>query len=164
MLFRRDLPLAERIFKGSRYQLLALGRDDIGDFTPDVPYLVISISDPERPEPALAASPHLRGVLRLQFHDVVPTRRFQVSSDVAMTAEHARQVLSFVREGSPDVELILCQCEEGVSRSAGMAAALSRILQGEDEYFLTNYWPNRWVYDLLLKHADVSGGEDEPRA
>ncbi|MCU0238266.1 MAG: hypothetical protein MUC29_02410 [Pyrinomonadaceae bacterium] len=52
------------------------------------------------------------------------------------------------------VELIVCQCEQGMSRSAGIAAALSKILQDEDEYFLKNYWSNRWVYDLLIETAN----------
>ena len=90
-----------------------------------MPYLVISVSDPDKPEPEIADSPHLRGVLRLQFHDVGQPRKFQVTSDVAMKPEQARQILSFVREHSPEVELIICQCEEGVSRSVGLAAALS---------------------------------------
>src|SRR5687767_3288978 len=153
MLFKRDIPLAARIFKGSRYQLLALGRDEIKTFLPEVPYLIVSVSDPDKPESEIADSALLRGVLRLKFHDVGQPRKFQVTSDVAMAPEQAKQILSFVRERLPGVELIICQCEEGVSRSVALAAALSRILQGEDEYFFQGYWPNRWVYDLLLKQA-----------
>jgi len=164
MMFRRDVPLPQRVFKGSRYSLLALGRDEAGSFVPDVPYLVVSISDPEKPEPEIPTPPHLRGVLRLRFHDVGPPRRFQETADVAMTPEHARQILSFVREHLPGAELIVCQCEQGVSRSAAVAAALSRILQGEDEYFRTHYWPNRWVYNLLLEGAGESRAEDGGRA
>ena len=44
MLFKRDIPLAERIFKGARYQLLALGRDEIIAFVPEVPYLEAATS------------------------------------------------------------------------------------------------------------------------
>ena len=164
MMFRRDVPLPERVFKGSRYQLLALGRDEAKSFVPDVPYLIVSISDPDKPEPEIPTSPHLRGVLRLQFHDVGQPRRFQPTPDVAMTPEHARQILSFVREHLPGVGLIICQCEQGVSRSTAVAAALSRILQGEDEYFFKHYWPNRWVYNLLLERAAELNAEDAGRA
>ena len=163
MLFKRDTPIAERIFKGSLYQLLALGRDEIKTFVPEVPYLIVSVSDPNKPEAEIVDSPNLRGVLRLKFHDVGQPRKFQATSDVAMTPEQAKQVLSFVQERLPGVELIICQCEEGVSRSVALAAALSRILQGEDEYFFQGYWPNRWVYDLLLKQAGANA-EDEGRA
>lgn len=153
MLFRRELSISERIFKGSRYQLLAVGREEIKDFIPEVPYIVISISDPDKPEQEITRSAKLRGVLSLKFHDIVQPRKFQLTTDVAMTPEHARQALSFVRQHLRDVGLIICQCEAGVSRSAGLAAALSRILEGDDEYFFLNYWPNRWVYDLLLEHG-----------
>lgn len=164
MLFRRDQSLPERIFKGPRYQLLALSRDDIRAFMPDVPYLVISVSDPDKPEPEIPDSPNLRGALRLQFHDVGQPRKFEVTSDVAMTPGHARQILSFMREHLAGVTLIICQCEEGVSRSAAIAAALSRILQAEDEYFFRGYWPNRWVYALLLKYGWELENENEGRA
>ena len=163
-MFRRDVPLPERVFKGSRYSLLALGRDEAESFVPEVPYLVVAISDPDKPEPEIPRPPHLRGALRLRFHDVGQPRRFQETTDVAMTPEDARQILSFVREQLPETELIVCQCEQGVSRSAAVAAALSRILQGEDEYFLKHYWPNRWVYNLLLESASESRAEDGGRA
>jgi hypothetical protein len=164
MLFRRNQSFSERIFKGSRYQFLALGRDEIKTFMPDVPYLVVSISDPDKPETEIPDSPNLQGVLRLQFHDVGLPRKFEVTSDLAMTPEHARQILSFIRERLPGVKLIVCQCEEGVSRSTGMAAALSRILEGEDEYFFQGYWPNRWVYELLLAQAEELKAKDGSRA
>jgi hypothetical protein len=38
---------------------------------------------------------------------------------------------------------------------------LSRILQGEDEYFFKHFWPNRWVYNLLLGQSQA---EDDGRA
>ena len=69
MMFRRDVPLPERVFKGPRYQLLVLGRDEVKSFVPKVPYLIVSISDPGKPDPEIPAAPRLRGVLRLQFHD-----------------------------------------------------------------------------------------------
>jgi hypothetical protein len=164
-MFRRDLPLRERIFKGPRYQLLALGRDEVSAFEPEVPFVVISVSDPGRAGPDIADTPLLRGVLRSQFHDVGRPRRFETTSDVAMTPEQAVRILSFVREHLADVRLIVCQCEQGVSRSAGLAAALSRILQGEDEYFFKGYWPNRWVYELLLEHAgELDAGKSLPRS
>jgi hypothetical protein len=160
-MFRRDVPLSERVFKGSRYSLLALGREEAKYFVPEAPYLIVSISDPDKPEPEIPSPPHLRGVLRLRFHDVGQPRRFQETADVAMTPDQARQILTFVREHLSGTELIVCQCEQGVSRSAAVAAALSRILQGEDEYFFKHFWPNRWVYNLLLGQSQA---EDDGRA
>jgi predicted protein tyrosine phosphatase len=70
-----------------------------------------------------------------------------------MNSEQAKQILEFVKKNLSKVELIVCQCEQGMSRSPAIAAALSRILQNEDEYFLKNFWANRWVYDLLIETA-----------
>lgn len=159
-MFNDDVPPLQRVYRGPRMSFLVLGRDLAGSTAPDLPYVVISITDPRRPEARLAASPLCRAVLRLSFHDsgqVIDVPGLQGPSlgpEEAMTAADARRVLHFVTPHLGHVKLIVCQCEAGVSRSAGVAAALSRIVQGEDEYFFTHYWPNRHVYGLLLRSAD----------
>ncbi len=62
------------------------------------------------------------------------------SVDILMDENQARQILEFIKKHLSDVKLIVCQCEQGMSRSPAIAGALSRILQNEDEYFLKNYW------------------------
>jgi len=47
-----------------------------------------------------------------------------------------------------------------LSRSTAVAAALSRILQGEDECFCKHYWPKRRVYNLPLEQAAELNAED----
>jgi predicted protein tyrosine phosphatase len=45
-------------------------------------------------------------------------------------------------------------CDAGVSRSPAVAAALARVLKGDDaEYFAGRYRPNTRVYRMLLEHA-----------
>lgn len=72
-----------------------------------------------------------------------------------MTEDDAEQILSFVGENLSEVKLIVCHCEQGISRSAAIVAALSRILQDEDEFFFHHYWVNRYVYDMLLTNAHI---------
>ncbi len=146
-------PIAERIYHGSVVNFLVLNRHDIETVVPDVPYLVISIADPERAEAVLAASPLQRAVLRLRFHDKSGARA-ALSGKVAMTPTVAREILAFVRKHLPEVALIACQCEAGISRSAAIAAALSRVLQGEDSFFFAHYAPNDWIYQTLLKASE----------
>lgn len=67
-----------------------------------------------------------------------------------MTADHARQILDFVAAHKNDVSTIICQCEAGMSRSAGVAAALSHILQGQNKYLYANFEPNKWVYRTII--------------
>jgi len=158
-MFSYDVPLLDRIFYGSRINLLVLGRIDIGKFVLEAPYIVISITDPERPEATLQPSPFLRATLRLSFHDKgkrvkLPELEAIPSADeaeVIMTEQDAEKIIAFVRENLDHVKLIVCQCEAGMSRSAAIAAAISRMLQGEDEFFFEHYWPNRWVYQKILE-------------
>ncbi|MDQ4122971.1 MAG: hypothetical protein M3209_16155 [Acidobacteriota bacterium] len=160
-MFQRDLSLTERIFQGTQVQFLVLSRVDIQSFTAEIPYLVISVTDPDKPEAEIAEAPFLYAVLRMKFHDVgKPARQFEsdvisTACDVSMTEADARQILSFVGEHLAKIKLIVCHCEQGVSRSAAIAAALSRILQKEDEFFFNHYWVNRWVYNLLLENSDA---------
>lgn len=152
------LSFDQRIYHGSVVDFLVLGRHDIKTVLPYVPYLVISIADPERAEVVLAASPLQQAVLRLRFHDKSGPRA-ALSGKVAMTPTVAHEVLVFVREHLPEVTLIVCQCEAGISRSAAIAAALSRILQDEDSFFFAHYAPNDWIYQTLLK-ASEEGNND----
>jgi len=149
-------PFAERIYRGPRMSFLVLNRHEAETAVPDVPYLVISVTDPERDEAALAESPDRRAVLRLRFHDK-GGRRPPAEGKMVMGPEEARAVVAFVRTHQAEAELIVCQCEAGISRSAAIAAALSRILQGEDHFFFEHYAPNDWIYHTLLEAAD--GGE-----
>lgn len=151
-------PFAERIYHGSRVNFLVLNRFDVATVKPDVPYLVISVTDPERDEAVLAESANRRAVLRLRFHDK-GTRRPLAPGKVVMTSEDARTVIAFVQAHLDEGQLIVCQCEGGISRSAAIAAALSRILQGEDRFFFQHYAPNDWIYHLLLEAADEGEAE-----
>ena len=159
-MFSSGTPLSEQFFRGTRFQFLVLSRAVVETFTADIPYLIISITDPEQPEANISDSSRLRATLRMKFHDVAKPSRIAIqfasnSTDVYMTEADAERILSFVSEHLAEVKLIVCHCEQGISRSAAIAAALSRILQDEDEFFFRHYWVNRYVYDLLLAKADV---------
>lgn len=158
-MFNDDISPLQRIYRGPRMAFLVLGRTLIGSVVPEVPYLVISVTDPERSEAIFAASPLCRAVLRLQFHDTSQTldipglEGLSLGDETAMTAVDARAILDFAASYTDQVELIVCQCEAGVSRSAGIAAALSCLMQNEDAFFFEHYWPNHHVYKLLIQEA-----------
>ncbi len=154
-MFNQNSTTAERIFHGKRFQLLALSREEIKQFTSDLPYLIISVTDPNNSDAEIAESPNLIDIIRLKFDDVGKPSKFQFAetTDILMSETQAKQILEFVKKYLSEVKLIVCQCKQGMSRSPAMAGALSRILQNEDEYFLQNYRANRWVYDLLIESA-----------
>jgi predicted protein tyrosine phosphatase len=96
-------------------------------------------------------------MLRLQFHDLEePQPESPAISEVEVVRisdEHARSIVRFVQKHRESVRLIVCQCDAGMSRSAGVAAALSRWLQEEDEAYFRHYLPNRLVYSAVLEAA-----------
>jgi hypothetical protein len=65
----------------------------------------------------------------------------------------AKAILDFVTEGQRRLmDLCICQCDGGVSRSSGIAAALSYILNQDDTWVFNDprYLPNRLVYRTIL--------------
>ena len=65
----------------------------------------------------------------------------------------AKATLDFVTEGQCRLmDLCICQCDGGISRSAGTAATLSYILSQDDTWVFNSprYLPNRLVYPTIL--------------
>jgi len=133
--------------------MLVLSRPAAERVRPNVPYIVISVTDPEMPEADLADSPLRMGVLRLSFHDVGEVQSFWR----APSEEDARAIVEFVRAKRSMADLIVCHCEAGISRSSGIAAALSRWLNGHDEEFFRRYLPNRLIYRLIRLQIGDAG-------
>ena len=63
----------------------------------------------------------------------------------------AKEIVDFVEEYRYVVGTIIRQCEAGISRSAGIAAALSKCINGDDKYFFNRYLPNSLVYSKIIK-------------
>jgi len=153
-----------RFLVSSRVNAEATTRTGIQDFDGnDVDYAVVSIRDPKAPVPNLHRSPRLISILSLAFHDAddkCNDKPYQL-----MTNADAKKVYDFVStmmKGGVDTFLI--HCELGISRSAGCAAALSRIFNGDDSrYFMTGgpygssmYRPNMFIYRKVLEAGGYS--------
>jgi predicted protein tyrosine phosphatase len=153
-VMRHILKVHREIIAGPVMDFLVLGRAEACHVSPEVPYIVISITTPEAPQALLAECPHRREVLRLQFHDIEEPQPelTVVSGEVVrlITEEDARSIVEFVQKHRGSVRLIVCQCDAGMSRSAGVGAALSRWLQKEDAAFFRHYLPNQLVYRTIL--------------
>ena len=119
----------------------------------EVPHVVISITSASSDVARVLRSPSCRAVLRLVFADIespVP--------DVDIFDEQlARRIWGFVREHQPHIERILVHCDAGRSRSPAVAAALSRVLLGDDAEYFRRYEPNRLVYRLMLEARSQRG-------
>ena len=117
----------------------------------EVPHIVISITSSPDDVARLRANKMCRGVLRLSFPDA-DTPSDQHAEESLFSREHAMQVWTFVQRHLPEIERIVVHCDAGVSRSPAVAAALSKVLNGDDaEFFGGRYRPNMRVYSTLLE-------------
>lgn len=120
----------------------------------DVPHIIVSITTPGDPDyPAKIKTNHATlGLLRLTFHDLdrIPPghEEFVVEAELFQPSQ-ARQILAMVKE-HPTAQRLIVHCDAGLSRSPAVAAALSKILVGNDDYFFRDYHPNRRVYRMIL--------------
>lgn len=127
------------------------------------PYVVISVRDPGTSLPRLKQATGLRGVLRLAFHDAEPTRTFRLPESVRlMTEGDARKIATFIRKHLSEIGLIVCHCEQGMSRSPAVACALAESLGESTERLLAGTQPNRYVHGLVAQAMKDVFGEIIP--
>lgn len=126
---------------------------------------LISITDAGWTFAVLANKP--KYILQLAFDDVdndifedelgrAPTAEEQVSIEKKynmFTDAQAQEIAVFYKTNKYDIDILLCQCEHGQSRSAAVAAAVLEYesksgisIFSEDKYF-----PNKVVFRKVLK-------------
>lgn len=110
--------------------------------------MVISIHDPDKaPEFRLGEKlPKVVGVLTLPFWDELE------DGYGCMNQSHAKDVAEFVMKHAKGANVIVVHCEAGISRSAGVGAALAYFMNGDDSYFFRGrFVPNRTCYSRVLR-------------
>jgi rhodanese-related sulfurtransferase len=118
------------------------------------PYAVISIRDPERRKPKIHQPGHCKGVLYLAFDDAEPSEAMILPGQIRlMTAEDAAAIWAFHEEHRQHVRTMVIHCEQGVSRSPAVAAALTSATGGDPSLFFRDYQPNGFIYRRLLETA-----------
>lgn len=127
-----------------------MSKEAIENFAPHITNktIIISISDMnDIPADILDKIPkEVVACLFLKFDDV------DYDEENVMTREQADNIIEFVNAHINDVEEIIVQCGAGVSRSAGVCAALMLIINGDDTEIFSNhrYYPNRVCYRYIL--------------
>ena len=117
--------------------------------------VIVSITGFGEEFPEFADNPHIVGVCYVQFDD-------EEQGINAMTDDNAREILNFISEwASEDVDIVV-HCSAGISRSAGVGAALMLILNGDDSdvFGSGKYAPNMNCYRKMLSAAGL-GYSDE---
>ncbi|HUU39352.1 MAG TPA: hypothetical protein VMW42_00275 [Desulfatiglandales bacterium] len=137
-----------------------LSRREIKDFHTSKRHIVISVMAPGDSD-GHAKMPNNKNrmdILFMIFHDwngrdmrmMKKSNASMLENFVFFNREMAKQIVEFVRSFA-DLELIVCQCEAGISRSAGIAAALAKCINGDDTYYFKHFLPNTLVYSLIMK-------------
>lgn len=127
---------------------------------PEVPHVIISINCPGEDPAQIQTSPLTVGRVNLFFWDAdcFPEGMTQKTYPLICT-EDAREIVDLVR-AHPNAEQILIHCSAGRSRSAGVAAALHRVLNGNDVVVFQDkrYDPNRRVYREVVQEWERQVG------
>lgn len=136
-----------------------MNRYDIQKAYFDFPHIVISMTDDDQFFPSIPEK-NCKGVLKIAVWDTEDGVFFRslynfgaprIPEGKVFDECHARRILEFVYSHLHEVELIICQCDAGMSRSAATAAALSRIFHGsEGVFFNSPYIPNKLIYETIL--------------
>lgn len=113
----------------------------------DEPHVIVSITSHASDRARLRTGPACRGVLRVAFADIDAP-----SGDlVVFDRSHARAICSFVLQHRDAIASIVVHCDAGVSRSAGVAAALAKALGEDDTELFRRHRPNPHVYRTVLE-------------
>jgi len=109
-------------------------------------YIIVSISDIGDQPNQFNRSPECLAVLKLQFNDT------EKPDPTAITPTDAEKIIAFVNQYIDQTDEIIVHCEGGVSRSAGVCAALMYIITGDDQYIFDNpkFCPNMTCYTSVL--------------
>lgn len=132
------------------------------------PTVMISISDPHMQyaaAPFCSEENKVLQILSLCFADADQPGPDIYGYDAAvedlMRDEDAAQVAELLRT-HPDTDVIV-HCDAGISRSAGVAAAILKHTTGDDSSIFENglYDPNLWCYRKTLKAlTDLQAGQN----
>ena len=91
---------------------------------------IISITDTDKADVIFEKNETngIRAILRLKFDDV----ERDYKNEHCITKEDAESIVKFVNKNKNKVDKFIVHCEAGVSRSAGVGAAIMKALNGDD--------------------------------
>lgn len=125
-------------------------------------HIIISIYTPGDSIPVPAHNENTEAMFSLPFHDL--DGELSIATSLALGPitlfddEMAKQIMGFVNCFN-EIDTILVHCDAGQSRSAGVAAAIAKFFNGDDNEFFSGggmygtprYTPNRLVYRKILE-------------
>jgi predicted protein tyrosine phosphatase len=115
-------------------------------------YVVISIHNSRSKKPKVRRQAGLKDVLFVKFDDAESSTLMELPPRIKlMTAAHAKAIWSFMSLHQNGIGTIVVHCEQGMSRSPAVAAAIARRLGMDETRFWNEHQPNQFVYDMMVK-------------
>lgn len=132
------------------------------------PHVIVSIIEPGEKPIDFGKNNTRLAVLSLNFYDLDFNPEKWGEKDTKeiveqyghgiFTPDQAKQIVDFIESWKDKAELVMVHCSAGVSRSAGVAGAISLVLNGSDKkFFGDRYIPNRFVYRTILNEWERRG-------
>jgi predicted protein tyrosine phosphatase len=117
-------------------------------------YVIISITENPAKPVKLTQNNSMLSVLRLYFDDI----DLECPEGIPMSQKDAQDIQEFVDNWKDKVNTIIVHCAAGISRSAGVAAALSMVLNGNDNeiWDSKHYLPNTHCCSMVMKAFGMS--------
>lgn len=100
---------------------------------------------------------HIYRMISLDFDDIDGKYAYETPECTPMSKEQAKEIINFVEDNM--CNRFIVSCHAGVSRSAGVCAALMKIYNGDDNEIFTSgkYVPNYYCYYTVLNAAIEMG-------
>ena len=117
--------------------------------------IIISIkstNDTSTPDIQCTKTNNIKSILSLVFDDVETQ---YLENEKPISNEQAQEIVDFVNKWYKNIDLIIVHCDAGISRSAGICAALSKWLINDDTPYFNgySYIPNMVCYRKVLNIA-----------
>lgn len=146
-----------------KYEIQILSKDEMTLFsTKDLAkdYIVISINDTGY-NTVIYKNKHIVDRLKLWFDDIF-LKEHEDEDLKLMIPTDAQKIKNFIDTYKNKINNIIVHCTAGISRSGAVGCALSRYLNGDDEYLLATgkYIPNKHVYKLMCEVLGLDYSEE----
>lgn len=121
--------------------------------------VIISISTPFDPTPKFNNNPHIKGIFRMSFYDVMEGDAQDYEPPKPSNFAGLKR---FIDSNKNKIDGIIIHCDAGISRSAGCAMAMAdyvgceNIVRTQGEKFR----PNFTVYDCTRKELGTYYGSE----
>lgn len=140
---------------------LILNREGVERYQLAIPHVCISVRDPGSDKAHLPGELTRLDALFLEFDDLdgpYPSEKITL-----FNKGHAAMILGFFEKWKDTVDTFVINCEAGISRSAGIGAALCKICGYDDSRFFKQFCPNRLVYRTILEGRYGGYGTQEEK-